>query len=396
MLSRRSFVQVMGAAGASALLGARVSARGHEAAIAAGLDFAAFQNASPGKRPIRLSSNENPVGPPRAALDAIVAALGDSNRYPFEPAQRLVARLAALHSVDPACIAVGAGSGEILRMAVYNWTSAARALVTAAPSFEEPVHYAELIGAPVIAVPVASTLKLDLDAMLKRVSGAGLVFVCNPNNPTGTLHSSSDITAFIDAVQRVSPDTTVLIDEAYHHYVEDSTYASAIPIALERANVVVSRTFSKVYGMAGLRLGYAIARRDTIASLRRHRLANSVNALVAPAALAALDDGAHVSRERARNHEAREFTRGALADRGYPSLPSEANFIMVDIRRDVREFQAACLEAGVQIGRPFPPLMTHARISIGTMEEMSTAVAVFRKILAGRPSTAAAGPSGRR
>lgn len=395
MLSRRSFVQVMGGAGASTLLGAQLWARGREAALGAGLDFDAFQSAQPGAPPIRLSSNENPVGPPRAALDAIVASLGTSNRYPSEPAQRLVSRLAALHGVDQSCIVVGAGSGEILRMAVYNWTSPARALVTAAPSFEEPVRYAELLGAAVVAVPVTANLKLDLDAMLKRVAGAGLVFLCNPNNPTGTLHAASDVTAFLDGVARVSPDTTVLIDEAYHHYVEDRSYASAISIALERPNVVVSRTFSKVYGMAGLRLGYAIARRDTIASLRRHRLANSVNALVAPAALAALDDGALVARERARNHEAREFTRGALAEAGYASLPSEANFIMVDIRRDVREFQAACLAAGVQIGRPFPPLTTYARISIGTMEEMSTAVAVFRKILAGRPSTAAAGPSGR-
>lgn len=395
MLSRRSFVQVMGGAGASTLLGAQLWARGREAALGAGLDSDAFQSPQADAPPIRLSSNENPVGPPRAALDAIVASLGTSNRYPSEPAQRLVSRLAALHGVDQSCIVVGAGSGEILRMAVYNWTSPARALVTAAPSFEEPVRYAELLGAPVVAVPVTANLKLDLDAMLKRVAGAGLVFLCNPNNPTGTLHAASDVTAFLDGVARVSPDTTVLIDEAYHHYVEDRSYASAVSIALERPNVVVSRTFSKVYGMAGLRLGYAIARRDTIASLRRHRLANSVNALVAPAALAALDDGALVARERARNHEAREFTRGALAEAGYASLPSEANFIMVDIRRDVREFQAACLAAGVQIGRPFPPLTTHARISIGTMEEMSTAVAVFRKILAGRRSTAAAGPSGR-
>src|SRR5512138_3789905 len=131
MLSRRSFVQVMGAAGASALLGAHVSARGREAAVGVGVDFDPFQG-TPTGRPIRLSSNENPVGPPRASLDAIAAALGDSNRYPFEPAQRLVARLAALHAVDQACIVAGAGSGEILRMAVHNWTSPTRALVTAA------------------------------------------------------------------------------------------------------------------------------------------------------------------------------------------------------------------------------------------------------------------------
>jgi histidinol-phosphate/aromatic aminotransferase/cobyric acid decarboxylase-like protein len=146
MLSRRSFVQVMGAASASALLGAHIAARGREAAIGEGFDFEPLESPAIVAQPIRLSSNENPVGPPRASLDAIVASLGESNRYPFEPAHRLTERLAALHGVDQGCIVVGAGSGEILRMAVHNWTSPTRPLVSAAPSFEDPVHSAELIG----------------------------------------------------------------------------------------------------------------------------------------------------------------------------------------------------------------------------------------------------------
>jgi histidinol-phosphate aminotransferase len=243
----------------------------------------------------------------------------------------------------------------------------------------------------VVAVPVTRDLKLDLDGMVEGARGAGLVFFCNPNNPTGTVHSAYAVTEFVDRVQRVSPGTTVLIDEAYHHYVEDRSYETALPLALERSNVAICRTFSKLYGMAGLRLGYAVGRPETIAALRRQRLANSVNALVAPAAAAALgEDGPearrrtaeYVAREQARNHEAREFTRKALAEIGYPSLPSEANFIIVDVRRDVREFQRACADRGVLIGRPFPPLMTHSRISIGTMEEMTAAVGIFRTVLA--------------
>jgi histidinol-phosphate aminotransferase len=383
-ISRRGFVRVVGLAGAASVWGAQVLARGREGAN--GEAWAAdLLSQAPAPAPatkIRLSSNENPVGPPKVALDALVASIGDAPRYPSSSVQQLIERLAAHHSVTAECIVPGSGSGDILRMAVYACVSPGKPLVPAAPSFEDPPRYAELAGAQVIAVPVTSDLHLDLPAMAERARGAGLVFLCNPNNPTGTVHGSAAITDFVERVQRVSPDTTVLIDEAYHHYVEDSAYATAVPLALQRRNVVVTRTFSKLYGMAGLRLGYAIGQAETIAALRRQRLANSVNALVAPAAIAALGDERLQPIERSRNHEAREFTRQALASIGYPSSASEANFIMVDIRRDVREFNRACADRGVLIGRPFPPLLTHARISIGTMKEMTAAVEVFKSILA--------------
>ncbi len=387
-ISRRGFVRIVGVAGAASLWGAEILARGREAASAAQWAAAASEGLSlapdPGTKPtIRLSSNENPVGPPKVAVDALLAALSDVPRYPSTSIQRLVERLAAHHKVSTNTIVPGSGSGDILRMAAYACVSPQRPLVTAAPSFEDPTRYAELAGGRVIAVPVTGDLRLDLGAMADRAKGAGLVFLCNPNNPTGTAHGSAAVTEFIDRVQKVSPDTTVLVDEAYHHYVEDPAYATAIPLALERRNVVVTRTFSKLYGMAGLRLGYAIGQPQTIAALARHRLANSVNALVAPAAVAALGDEGLQATECARNHDARDFTRKALAAIGYPSIASEANFIMVDVRRDVREFHKACSERGVLIGRPFPPLMTHARISIGTMEEMSAAVGVFKTVLAG-------------
>jgi histidinol-phosphate aminotransferase len=394
-ISRRAFVRAAGAASATALValrGAPLLARGREAAIGEGRDFDPIAEAARPGSPIRLSSNENPVGPPQFAVDALMAAFAaDAPRYPNGPAQRVTERIAAHHSLPVESVVAGSGSGEILRMAVYAHVNAQRPLVTGAPSFEDPTRYAELLGAPVIAVPLTRDLKLDLDAMADRARGAGLVFLCNPNNPTGTVHGAPLVTQFVERVQQVSPATTILIDEAYHHYVQDPSYSTALPLAVARPNVAVCRTFSKLYGMAGLRLGYAVGRPETIAALRRQRLANSVNALVAAAAAAALGDDsgegrrrseAYVAAERARNHEVREFTRTALGTMGFPPLPSEANFIMVDVRRDVREFQQACAGRGVLIGRPFPPLLTHARISIGTMEEMKTAVDVFKQVLA--------------
>lgn len=377
-LSRRSFVRAVGLAGASTLWGAQILARGREAAVGEGFELApALPDGA-----IRLNSNENPIGPPKRAIDALVSALKDAPRYPGSASESVTERIAAYHNIPAASVVAGCGSGEILRMAVYACTSAAQPLLTASPTFEDPARYAGLRGAPVVSVPVTSDLKLDLDAMAAKARGAGLVFVCNPNNPTGAVQGAAAIADFVDRVHRVSPDTTVLIDEAYHEYVGDASYATALPMALERPRVVVSRTFSKLYGMAGLRLGFAVARPETIASLARHRLANSVNVLVAPAAIAALAEPDLVSRERARNREAREFTRNALAAIGYPSLPSEANFIMVDVRREIGSFRKACLARGVLIGRAFPPLVTYARISIGTMDEMSRAVGVFKTVLA--------------
>jgi histidinol-phosphate aminotransferase len=171
------------------------------------------------------------------------------------------------------------------------------------------------------------------------------------------------------------------MDEAYHEYVPDPTYKTAIPVAIENPRVIVSRTFSKVYGMAGLRLGYAVGQKTTLDRLRRYRLGNNVNVLAAASGIATLPDRDRVAREVELNAEAREFTTKAFADMGYPSLPSQANFVMVNIRRDVKAFQDGCRQHNVLVGRTFPPLTTYARVSIGTMDEMRQAVDVFRKVL---------------
>ena len=187
---------------------------------------------------------------------------------------------------------------------------------------------------------------------------------------------------FVARVHRVEPRCTVVVDEAYHEYVDDPRYASALPLALEDRRVVVARTFSKVHGLAGLRVGYAVGHADTIADLAPHALDIGVNGLGAAGALASLADTGRVAREQALNREAREHTRRFFVDAGFAPADAQANFLMVDLRRDAAAFRDACRAEGVLIGRLFPPLRTHARVSIGTMDEMRRATDVFRRLLA--------------
>ena len=392
-VSRRSFLKRAGAGGVGALTLPLIAARGSEAAreapfsawtSGAAAPFASEERAALRLRvadPIRCDSNENPNGPGQRALDAVRAMFGESPRYPDVTSAAVLRAIAAHHAVAPDQVLVGCGSGEILRMASYAFTSRERALVTGAPSFEDPVRHSQMMGAEIREIPVDAALGLDLDAMLARVKGAGLVFFCNPNNPTGTVHGATSARSFIAAVQRANPECIVMVDEAYHEYVDDPGYASMLPEALANPNVIVVRTFSKVYGLAGLRIGFAIGHPDTLRQMARHRLPNSINVLAAAAAMATLPDAAHLETERRLNREAREFTRQALAAMGFAAPASHTNFLMVPIGRDSRLFREACAKHGILVGRPFPPLTTHARISIGTMDEMKKAVAVFRQVL---------------
>lgn len=375
-VTRRSFVGTLAASGAGLLAAPLVGARGLEAAR---FEPRTRRNSS---GIIRLDSNENPNGPGERVLEAMRSVFGESNRYPDAPMDELRAAIASAHGVGKGSVIVGCGSTDVLRMAVAAFTSPSLALVTAAPTYEDPGRFADAVGAPVRAVRVAPSLALDLDGMLARSREAGLVFLCNPNNPTGTVHSARAVASFVEGVRARSPAAAVLVDEAYHEYVDDPTYATAIPLALKAPGVIVSRTFSKVYGLAGMRVGYAIAHAETIQVMRRFALGSAVNVLAATAALVTLTDDGHLAREQAANREAREYTSQALRSMGYRCVPSSTNFVMVEIGRDAKEFQVACRERGVAVGRVFPPLNAHARISIGTMEEMGRAMSVVRAVLA--------------
>ena len=394
-VSRRSFVKAASVGGLGALTAPLIAARGSEALReeVEGLRWApgtpefgadsrsALRRLAP--TAIRLDSNENPNGPGKTALDAVRAMFGEAPRYPDVPTVDLTQAIATHFKVTPEHVLVGCGSGEILRMAAYAFTSPERALVTGLPSFEDPVRHAEMMRAPIRAIPVDASLKLDLSRMLDQTQGAGLVFLCNPNNPTATVHGAAAVREFIAETNRRSPETFIMVDEAYHEYVDDPTYATALPIALANPRVMIVRTFSKVFGMAGLRAGFAIAQPETIAAMRKHRLPNSINVLAAAAGIATLKDSTHLEEEKKLNRAAREYTRQALGSLGFKAPASHTNFVMVPIGRDVRAFRDACAKQGILVGRPFPPLDTHARISIGTMDEMKRAMDVFRQVLSG-------------
>ena len=385
-LSRRGFVRTLGFGSAGLWSAALFSARGHEAWAATGLQAAA---PSAGTL-LRLDSNENPVGPGPMALDAIRAAIGESKRYPHRAGNSLALEIARMHGVREDQVLTGAGSGEILRVAVQAACSPERSLVTALPTFETCTRTAQAMGFPVHEVPVDGQLRLDLAAMEQKSGGAGLVFFCNPNNPTGTVYGAKAVADFVRRIVKASPSTIVLVDEAYHEYVDDPAYATAVPLALEFPQVIVSRTLSKVYGMAGLRVGYAIGQPVTLARLQPWKLGNGMNIVGLLAAPAALRDTAHVERDRALNREARDYARKTFEAMGFHTPPTHANFVFADIRRDAAAFARSCRELGVAVGRPFPPLTTWTRVSIGTLAEMQQAAEVFRKVL-GTTATASRG-----
>ena len=382
-VSRRRFFRVAGAGAAGSLLVPWIAGRGLEALTLDGHYQHAHSLPGAGApSAIRLNSNENPNGPGDVALAAITSALGEANRYPRGAITALRDAIATSFAVDAANVVLGCGSSDILRACVYAFTGPGRALVTSQPSYESPPADARRVGATVIEVPVTGNLKLDLDAMAVAARGAGLVYLCNPNNPTSTVHGAAAIKRFVAQVMKESPDTTILIDEAYHEYVDDSSYATSLPLAMENPRIVIARTFSKVYGLAGLRVGYALGNAHIMATIEPQVLSMGVSQLAASAAIAALAGRAHIERERVLNREPRAYTMRALADCGYPAADSQANFMMIDLRRDAQLFRDACKIAGVLVGRPFPPLTNYVRISVGSMDEMRQGMEVFRRALA--------------
>ena len=297
-LSRRSFLNVAGTFGGAPLPAALMAARGREAALAGSPPGDAAASGDPAE--IRINSNENPLGPGPAAVEAFVRAFPDAGRYPTN-ARPSVADLrdtiARRHGVRPENVALGSGSWELLSNAVRIYTSSSRHLVTASPSFEQPEHVATQLGVPVRRVPVDKDGRLDLDKMAQAARWAGLVFFCNPNNPTGTVHSAKAVAEFVARVRRESPETAILIDEAYHDYVTDPGYATALSLALEHPNVFITRTLSKAFGMAGLRVGYAVGQTRTIEAFNRWAITFNQNTLTVAAAIASLGDPGHIEAE---------------------------------------------------------------------------------------------------
>ncbi len=390
--SRRSFMKTLGVGAAGAITAEMMVSRRPETLLDL-LSQPLHAQASD----ILCHNNENPVGPGKVVLDAIRTAMGptgsDAGRYQFSKYGAAIEGIAQMFSADGVKaenILLGNGSSQLLRTLTHISCTKTRALVGSEPTYEECAGYADLIGAPVFGTKLTDDFNLNLDTTLAAAKGAGMVFFCNPNNPTATAHNAADSTQFINDLVKASPTTNILVDEAYFDYATDPNYETMVPLALEHPQVVVCRTFSKAYGMAGLRLGYAVGHADTIKKMAQWDGMGYLNLAAIAGGMAHLTrtDG-FIAKESARNTEAREFTRKFFHDKGYSDTESQTNFIFVDVQMPISQFQRACREEGVRVGRPFPPMMTSCRISIGTMDEMQRAVKVFEKVLDEAKSAAA-------
>ncbi len=390
-LSRRHFVQTLGI-GAGAALTTNIWGRGREHSLWSAIepDLQAVERGV-----VCIASNENPVGPGKVVLDHVRSLLEGGTkpgRYSNQAGdlQDAVVAKFAKFGVKRENVLLSEGSTEILRAATQVYTTKTKALVGTIPTYEECAGYADLIGNKVVGVKLTSDFKIDLDAMLAAAKGQGLVFYCNPNNPTATYVGAKATRDFLQKLNAASPDTTVLVDEAYFDYVTDPDHETHVPVAIENPRVIVARTFSKAYGMAGLRQGYAIAHADTIKKLREWTAASgtgSLNVFGMAAATAAVQqdaDGAFTKNERARNKAVRDFTTKWFTDRGMKPTDCQANFMFVNINTPAKGFRDACRAKNVLVGRDFPPFeKTMCRISLGTMEEMQKAVTVFGEVFEG-------------
>ena len=385
-LSRREFVRTLGIGGAGVFSADFIIGRGHEDVMAIGLQE---RRAPRGADAIVISSNENPRGPAVSALDILRGRANHRvGRYP-DNIGALEETIAKKLGAKPENVLISTGSGPILEAAVLAYASPSKPFVNGTPSYSSPDRTAKQIKAPIKLVPIEkSSLSLDLGAMADAAKGAGLVFVCNPNNPTATVHPISAIADFVKKVRATSPGTAIHVDEAYLDYAADPS-GTAAQIALDYPDVFITRTFSKAYGMAGLRLGYAVGQPATLKKLSTAWGLGSVNVLTAAAAVATLKDAAHMNTERTENTRVRDYTLSAFKEMGYTGSVSNTNFVFLNIGRPAAEFRDACAKRNVFVARDFPPMeKTHARITIGTMDEMRKAVDVFRDVLSVRASTA--------
>ena len=372
-ISRRRFAQLLGAGAAAAALRPAVS-------------LARSPSPSPAvTRIVRLSSNENPYGPSPAALKAVTDAFDVVCRYPDEHADLFVEAIAKKDGVATNQILPGAGSGEILRVCANAFTgplaegdTAGGTLVVAEPTFEAILGHAQRRGAEVVKIPLTSSYAHDLEPMAAAAK-RGLIYICNPNNPTASLTPKDQLRAFIASVP---PETVILVDEAYHHYVESPDYESVVPLIRDHPNLIVARTFSKIYGMAGMRCGYALAQPAMIGRMRPLALNDGVNITALVAATASLADDSQVKNGRRLNNEARAYFLQALDKMGYEHIPSHGNFVMVDVKRPVVPLIQAMRQRNVLVGRLFPAMPNHMRVTIGKKAEMERFVSAFREATA--------------
>jgi histidinol-phosphate aminotransferase len=367
-LSRRNFLNLALAASATAACGTvfteSLLARRHDEPYPKGA--------------VCLDSNENPLGPCQAARDASVEIISSGGRYSDWLTERLIQQYADSEGLPADHVSPYPGSSEPLHYSVLAFTSPTRSYVTADPGYEAGMYAAEIAAAKVVKVPLTRAYAHDVKAMLAKAPDAGLFYVCTPNNPTGTLTSHSDIEYL---VAHQPQGSVVLVDEAYIHFAEGAS--SAVDLVKAGKNIIVLRTFSKIYGMAGLRCGFAIARPDLLQKIRNCQGWSAMPITAVVAASASLKDTTLLPQRKQLNAASRQQTFDWLHRNGYWFIPSQSNCFMLDTKRDGKLAIAAMQEQNVYVGRVWPIMPTYIRVTIGTPAEMATFQTAFAQVMKG-------------
>lgn len=337
----------------------------------------------------KLASNENPWGPLDSVMEAMNSAWKYSNRYSY-PDGGVLDAVADHHGVSTDHILLGAGSGEILDVVALTFLeNGAKKVLGVEPTYTTVYQRATSVKSDAIKLPLNKDYTQSIPAFItaakRHYRDIGFIYLCNPNNPTGLIVTKQEVKQLLDGIPE---DMPVLIDEAYFHFVEDPNYSTSLPYALEGRPVIIARTFSKIFGVAAMRLGYAVAKPEIIQQMRAYSI-GSINSLVKWGAVAGLKDTAGQQRVKQNTLRLREKAIADVRAFGYDVIPSQTNYFMVSLGRDVQPVIEEFRKRGVLVGRPFPPMIQHVRVSVGKEDEMARFIVAFKEIMpAGKPSTA--------
>ena len=324
-----------------------------------------------------IDQNENPLGPCQAAREAVAAITPQGGRYSSYLSDELTADLARFAGLRPECVAVFPGSSPALHHSVLAFTSRDKSYVTADPGYEAGMFAADYAGARVVKVPLTKDYAHDVRAMLEQAPDAGLFYICTPNNPTGTLTSHSDIEYLVEHKHK---DAIVLVDEAYIHFADTT---SAVDLVRAGKDVIVLHTFSKIYGMAGLRCGIAMGRPDLLEKISAYSGWNAMPVTAVAAAMASLKDTQLVPERKRINATVRARTFDWLHSQGYSFIPSQSNFFLLDAKRPGKEAIDAMAAQEIFIGRIWPIMPSWVRITVGTQEEMDRFQVAWKRVMDG-------------
>jgi histidinol-phosphate aminotransferase len=335
-----------------------------------------------------LSSNENCWGPPETVLKAMNQSFKYAMRYGY-PGGDVVGEVAKLHGVKQENILLTAGSGEVLDVVGTTFLMGGKKVLGVEPSYSSVYQHATTIKSSAIKLPLGKDYRQSIPAIIKAANDhaaeIGLVYLCNPNNPTGVIVTKEEVKQLLDGIPK---DMPVLIDEAYHHFVDDPKYTTSVPYVIEGRPVIIARTFSKIAALAAMRIGYAVAPAELIQKMRPYSM-GSVNVAARFGAVAALKDTAGQAEIKKRTIALRKKTTAELEAHGYETIPSETNFFMVAIGREIQPVIQEFMQKKVAVGRPFPPMTKHMRVSIGTEDEMARFVTAFKEIFPAKTKTTA-------